>query len=878
MAMARARAFGAALGLALTAATPVFAQQALQPGGQASGELRPGDATLASGEYVDSFTVEGRAGQHIVVRMTSTALDPYLLIRGPANFKQENDDESQGVSSALLDVTLPADGRYTISATTYKAGESGAYVVTLGGASAAPSSAAVPGAIRAGDTVRGTLARGDETLQSGEYADTWRLQGRRGETFTIRLASSAFDPYLLVRGAGGLSVENDDDETARGTRDSRLAITLPADGEVRISATTYKVGEGGAYALSVQSGSGGAPVTASAPVNSSTASIALGGSLTGRLQTGDGQLRSGEFIDSYTFNGRRGQTVDVRLTSTDFDPYVMIAGPDNFSEENDDDVEEGAKNARLIVTLPADGAYTIRATSFQSGETGAYRLAVAQAATVNATTAAPIALGQTVNGVLASGDQTVGSGAFVDRYRFRGAPGQRIAIDMRSSALDSFLTLVSPSGSREQNDDAVQGSNDSRLETELAEAGDYIVVASSYGSGGTGAYQVSLATAGGSGARSTAVTTAGASSPVGTALSPGASISGRLQTGDDALGSGELFDRYTFSGRRGQTVAVEMTSGEIDSYVIVQAPSGAQQDNDDRSGASHDSRVSWVLPEDGTYSIRATTYAARESGAYTLRFLSGAAAESQATAQARRGKVFAVMVGVSDYGGANSNLAYTADDALKLAETLRRENVLAPQSVTLTNAEATPAAVRAAFQRVAAAAGPDDMFLFFYSGHGGQAPQRVAGNEPDLRDETLVLRGGSITDDEMAQMFGQVRARMSLLALDACFSGGFARDVVSRPGVMGLFSSEEDLTSAVAEKFQAGGYLSHFLRVGLSGDADTDANRIVTAGEMSTYLRRQFAAQANDVEASTQDGERNYQFLVVERGGVKIDDPMLLLP
>jgi cytochrome P450 len=63
---------------------------------------------------------------------------------------------------------------------------------------------------------------------------------------------------------------------------------------------------------------------------------------------------------------------------------------------------------------------------------------------------------------------------------------------------------------------------------------------------------------------------------------------------------------------------------------------------------------------------------------------------------------------------------------------------------------------------------------------------------------------------------------VSLLALDACFSGGFARDVVSRPGVMGLFSSEEDLTSAVADKFEAGGYLSHFLRAGLAGEGDGD--------------------------------------------------------
>jgi len=95
---------------------------------------------------------------------------------------------------------------------------------------------------------------------------------------------------------------------------------------------------------------------------------------------------------------------------------------------------------------------------------------------------------------------------------------------------------------------------------------------------------------------------------------------------------------------------------------------------------------------------------------------------------------------------------------------------------------------------------------------------------------------------------------------------------------MGLFSSEEDLTSAVASKFQAGGYLSHFLRTGLGGEADQNGNRVVTAGEISSYLRQQFASQAQGVDAETADGQRNYQFLVVERGGVKIDDALLTLP
>jgi len=52
---------------------------------------------------------------------------------------------------------------------------------------------------------------------------------------------------------------------------------------------------------------------------------------------------------------------------------------------------------------------------------------------------------------------------------------------------------------------------------------------------------------------------------------------------------------------------------------------------------------------------------------------------------------------------------------------------------------------------------------------------------------------------------------------------------------------------------------------------------MVTAGELATYLRRQFSSQAEGVEAQTTEGQRNYQNLVIDRGGVQIDDVVLRL-
>ena len=116
---------------------------------------------------------------------------------------------------------------------------------------------------------------------------------------------------------------------------------------------------------------------------------------------------------------------------------------------------------------------------------------------------------------------------------------------------------------------------------------------------------------------------------------------------------------------------------------------------------------------------------------------------------------------------------------------------------------------------------------------------------------------------------------MALVAIDACYAGGF-RNLVNRPNVMGLFSSEEDLTSLVADRFKAGGFLSYFLRAGLAGDADDDGDRIVTAGELSTYVRRRFRREG-DIPATTREDDRNFQNLLIERGGVHVDDVVVRL-
>jgi hypothetical protein len=483
--------------------------------------------------------------------------------------------------------------------------------------------------------------------------------------------------------------------------------------------------------------------------------LAAGQSINGELSQSDTQRRSGKYEDVYLIQGRQGDRIDLRLLSDAFDPYLVVNGPGGFSMSNDD--EEGqseSTNSRLVLQLPADGTYRISATSFRAGESGGYRIQAstpaANVAVSRPQPASPIRIGQSVNGTLARGDGQLASGEYQDQYRFSARRGQRVRVELTGDDdLDTYLMLRRPDGSQDANDDAEydgEQSLNSRIDTVLAEDGDYVIVATTYRPNTTGGYHLSLQ------------------------QSPGLPRQTRVP------------------------------------------------------GGPH---------------------------------------------------VIAIAVGVSDYGGRTSNLPNTDTDARELYNSLRGAGLLHPASQLLVNDEATTKNVANAFSRAAAQAGPDDLFLFFYSGHGNQIDVPVSAAELDGRAETIELYDDAMTDAQLKPLFDSVRGRMSMVVLDSCFSGGF-RSLIDRPNVMGLFSSEEDLTSLVADRFKAGGFLSYFLRPALQGEADDDGDRIVTAGELSTYVRLGFRREG-DIPAETREVQQNYQNILVERGGVNIDDVVVRL-
>lgn len=102
----------------------------------------------------------------------------------------------------------------------------------------------------------------------------------------------------------------------------------------------------------------------------------------------------------------------------------------------------------------------------------------------------------------------------------------------------------------------------------------------------------------------------------------GQTVSGRLDTSDYLRDDGTYYDDWFYDGRAGETITVTQGSAAFDSWLllgrVVNGAFNLEEFNDDGAGGN-DSRITYTLPADGRYVIRANVVGRGRTGSYTLR-------------------------------------------------------------------------------------------------------------------------------------------------------------------------------------------------------------------------------------------------------------------
>jgi hypothetical protein len=148
-------------------------------------------------------------------------------------------------------------------------------------------------------------------------------------------------------------------------------------------------------------------------------------------------------------------------------------------------------------------------------------------------------------------------------------------------------------------------------------------------------------------------------------LRVGGNVTGVLNDSDPSLGSGDdgqyRYEDYKFSARRGQRLQAVLRSEDFDAYLQVFAPGqegddgSALAEDDDGLGEGTDSRLRFVAPEDGTYTLRARTLSGLEGGDFTLSL-------TQRPAAPRAPRSTGIRVGGSVDGEITERDAVSEDD------------------------------------------------------------------------------------------------------------------------------------------------------------------------------------------------------------------------
>lgn len=202
-------------------------------------------------------------------------------------------------------------------------------------------------------------------------------------------------------------------------------------------------------------------------------------------------------------------------------------------------------------------------------------------------------------------------GYYRELYTFNGQQGRSVQITL-SASFDCYLVLLNPDGSLLSLDDDSLGGGGSLINTGLTQSGVHTIVVTSYGTGMTGTYTLTVGP----------LDEAPESSP-DQRISIGQTVDGVLEPTDNALlpgergGPGYYRDGYAFRGRADSSIVIDL-SCRFDGYLYLVNPDGVVIDSHDDFGTTEASRIVHQLPESGNYRIVVTSFSTGGQGNYSV--------------------------------------------------------------------------------------------------------------------------------------------------------------------------------------------------------------------------------------------------------------------
>lgn len=217
-------------------------------------------------------------------------------------------------------------------------------------------------------------------------------------------------------------------------------------------------------------------------------------------------------------------------------------------------------------------------------------------------------------------------------------------------------------------------------------------------------------------------------------------------------------------------------------------------------------------------------------------------------------RLHVVAVGVNDYWDSALRLNFAVPDAKAISEGFKLAAGDLYDSVEITtvlDTQATRVNLDRVFSDLSRKVRPQDVFVFFMSGHGKTIDGRFYFIPQDFRyeGETSIV-GRAIGQDQLQTWFARLKAQKSILLFDACESGALIGERIAMRGMENKTAVDlltraigrTVLTATTDDKPAAEGYRGHgvftYSLLSALGGADANSDGMVDVLEIANFVDR----------------------------------------
>ena len=249
--------------------------------------------------------------------------------------------------------------------------------------------------------------------------------------------------------------------------------------------------------------------------------------------------------------------------------------------------------------------------------------------------------------------------------------------------------------------------------------------------------------------------------------------------------------------------------------------------------------------------------------------------------EAAKTDLFIFSIGINSYKNSNYNLSYAVKDAQDFSKAITKggEQIFNKiHAVSVEDAKATKAEIKATFAQLIETIGPEDVFVFYYAGHGVMSEVSalspadfyiITHNVTSFYGQNVLTKEG-VSATELLEYSKDIAAQKQLFILDACHSGGALNVLASRgadsrekaiaqlarnTGTFFLTASQDVQYANESGDLKHGLFTYALLEI-LQGDVTamlgTNQDNKITINEMKTYVEERVPELSEKYHGSAQ--------------------------